>query len=118
MAGLFVYRNLHTGGFSIKQRGRVIARVQRGVAYDVTFKVNEGGRQRVIQEQRKNVHSYVVAKLFYDCDVEKLDPNLEIYYNPYKQSTFTLGGIPIYEASSVIFKDRKCYLNEKCHSNF
>lgn len=69
-----VYRNLHRDCFSIQQRAYhlegcggvnrkgqwyVVAHVTELTLADVTFEVSETGRQRVIQEQRKNVHAYV-----------------------------------------------------------
>ena len=84
-------------------------RIASGIAYGVTFKVNEGGRQRVLQERRKNVHSYVVA--------ERLGPltttgvaALEVRYNPYERGCFTVAGNPIQRATSVLFTDGRCYL--------
>ena len=85
----YVYRNLHTGGFSVKQGGRVVQRPHVFAGGPATFKVNEAGRQRVIHEKRKNVHAYVVLE---NCPEEiaygailTMVPNTarEISYNPY-----------------------------------
>ena len=68
-----VYRNLNNDSFSVQQQRKDLnldGRVRRLQWYvvehvtditleDVTFKVNQAGRDRVIQEQRKNVHAYV-----------------------------------------------------------
>lgn len=109
-AYLYIYRNLRTGGFSVRYKGLVIERIMEGVAFDVMFKVNEAGRQRVLAEGQKNIHSFVVA-----CGLARKtsrEPTglKEIYYNPYKQDCFTVDGVPIERASAVLFKHGKCYL--------
>lgn len=65
---VFVYFNLHNGRWSIKAlsgrfKGCVIAHAREVMLRDVTYKVSEAGRQRVLQEQRKNVHAGVVGTL-------------------------------------------------------
>lgn len=110
-AKYYIYRNLHTGGFSIRHRGLVIERADDIVAENVTFKVNDGGRQRVIREKSKNVHAFVV------CDKYKLTVNNNadlkvITYNPYKLSTFTCEDQPIASANKVALSKGKCYLVE------
>ncbi len=113
-AKYYIYRNLHTGGFSIKLRGRVIDRDNWFIADGVTFKVNESGRQRVITEQRKNVHAFIVAdKYTFAGNTDKIDRLEVITYNPYVHSYFTCNGKEITHARKVIFKQGKCYLLEK-----
>lgn len=86
---VFVYFNLHKRLFSVKalegaNKGRVIAHVDNVSLSDVTFKVSQAGRQRVLREQRKNVHAGVVGTL-----VPMLcGTGLQVTYNPYKYDTF------------------------------
>jgi hypothetical protein len=85
-----VYFNLHRRGWSIKNpatglvenKGTLTTYV---VLKDVTFKVSEAGRQRVILEQRKNVHSFAVGDVS-----EGVHPNatVPVSYNPYKAGHF------------------------------
>ena len=104
---VFVYRNLHQNCWSVKARGgknagRVILHADEVVVLGAEFDVNEKGRQKVLQEQRKNVHAGVVGWLagasvieqrydndvpqdFADVDTEGWD---EVTYNPYKFSSF------------------------------
>jgi hypothetical protein len=110
MAYLYIYRNLRTGGFSVRHRGRVIERISEGVAFDVMFKVNEIGRQRVLLERQKNVHSFVVAAGLARKTDRSHEGLTEIKYNPYKQNCFTVDGEPIQRAAAVLFKDGRCYL--------
>lgn len=111
-AKYYIYRNLHTGGFSIKHRGLVIDRGDSFVAESVTFKVNEKGRQRVLDQGRKGVHAYAVADKYKFNDSIKIDNLCEITYNPYKFPFFTAAGSSIHSASTIAFKNGKCYLIE------
>ena len=62
-AKYYIYRNLHTKGFSMRYKGKVIQRPFCFRAYNVSFKVNEKGRQRVIKERQKNVHTFIVLNI-------------------------------------------------------
>ena len=111
---VFVYFNLHRKLFSIKalegpMKGRVVAHRHTVLLNDATFKVSEAGRQRVIREQRKNVHAGVSGTWF-DDDVVQGKTNAfvtingsAIMYNPYKYSTFVhlYGEHPITSARLV-----------------
>jgi hypothetical protein len=113
VAKFYIYRNLRTGGFSIKHHGRVIKRDNFFIAENVTFKVNESGRQRVIQEKRKNVHAYTVCDKYISArSKDKVDKLRIITYNPYKSANFTCEDCSIETARKVLFKDGKCYLLE------
>jgi len=112
-AKYYIYRNLHTGGFSVKFLGKVIDRDNFFIAEGISFKVNEYGRQRVIMERRKNVHAYVVAdKYTFAGNNDKVDGLDIITYNPYTNNYFTCNGKKITHAKKVIFKQGKCYLIE------
>lgn len=109
MAHLYIYRNLRTGGFSVRHLGKVICRIDTAVAVGVRFKVNLAGRNRVLWERQKNVHSFVVAASL-NRITNPMSNNHEIKYNPYLTDTFTINGKPIHHASSVLFLNGKCYL--------
>ena len=112
-AKFYIYRNLRTKGFSIKKRGRVIDHDNYFEAHDVTFKVNELGRQRVIKNKQKDVHAFVVTdKYYYTSMHQEVDKLPEITYNPYKCPYFLCNGKHITQADKVLFKDGKCYLVE------
>src|SRR5205085_2292095 len=93
---VFVYFNLHKKCFSVKalegaNKGRVIAHTNELDLYDVEFKVSEAGRQRVLREQKKNVHAGVVG--FTDAElpfIPMLDRCKSVTYNPYKFASFVL----------------------------
>ena len=113
---VFVYFNLHRKCFSVKalegvNKGRVIKHAFFVALENVTFKVSETGRQRVLLEKRKNVHAGVVGTL-----VPSLDTvcNERVTYNPYKGSNFTLCGTgdPILASTSaaLVVYDNKGYI--------
>ena len=63
-----IYFNLHRKCYSVRaeegsQKGRVIAHATRLSAQEVTPKVSEAGRQRVLAKGRKQVHAYLQGDL-------------------------------------------------------
>lgn len=65
---VFVYRNLRKRCYSIRAaegtwKGLVIAHAERVEVDDVSFKVSEAGRQRVLRTGVKNVHAGVEGRL-------------------------------------------------------
>ena len=94
---VFVYFNLHKKMFSIKalegpDKGRVIAHSQDVFLENVSFQVSQAGRDRVLHEQRKNVHAGLVGhwKPYFYCGaaVTANSNARKAKYNPYKWSTF------------------------------
>lgn len=86
-----VYRNLQTGSLSVrakegKHKGKVIDHISEVHLNDCEFHVNESGRQRVIENQRKNVHATVKGTLV--DSKHKISNGINIIYNPYKFSEF------------------------------
>jgi len=64
----FVYFNLHTGLWSVKAldgflKGKVVGHAYNIRLTDAEFRVSEAGRQRVLKEQKKNVHAGVVGTI-------------------------------------------------------
>lgn len=89
---VFIYFNLHKKVFSVRsmKSGLVIAHVSNIEISDAVFKVSEKGRQRVIEEKRKNIHAGVVGFISKDEQtIQKLGSKIKkAKYNPYKYSTF------------------------------
>lgn len=85
---VFVYFNLHKKVFSVKdvKTGLVVAHTEDITLQDATFKVSEAGRQRVLKEQRKNVHAGVVGT-YTTNKLTEHNPN-RATYNPYKFDSF------------------------------
>jgi len=99
---VFVYFNLHKHMFSVKalegeNKGKVVAHRLFVVLQDATFKVSEAGRQRVLREQRKNVHAGVVG-IWHDDNLTPRACELastlypRVSYNPYKGDGFVVCG--------------------------
>lgn len=77
-----VYRNLHKQCYSIQQNGIVRCHADHVELYDCTFKVFERGRQRVLREQRKNVHSFIIGKV--SACYNSSPYHTVLFYDPYK----------------------------------
>lgn len=99
-----VYFNFHKKCFSIKcmERGhdmynRVYDHVDTVYLRDVTFKVSEAGRQRVLREKKKNVHATVhgtvldvesMAQWIIDNRAFNASNGTKVAYNPYRYEKF------------------------------
>lgn len=118
-----VYRNLRNGKLSIKccKTNLVVGYADVVYMLDVKFKVGEKSRQRVIRENQKNVHAYVVGSILDTegfisrCDdecysngdlrtykeMDLLKLSTKVTYNPYIYSNFVIEAFetPVYEAS-------------------
>ena len=77
--------------FSIRDRKskRVSAHGNCFTINNVTTKISETSRQRVIREKRKNVHAYLLGN--YQGEFKMDTTNLqECYYNPYTLDSFII----------------------------
>ena len=90
---VFVYKNLHKNCWSIKQDGLVKAHATDLSMWDCSFRVNQAGREKVLEEKRKNVHAGVIGYL--DPHTRALDGRNPLnreyklaMYNPYKYKSF------------------------------
>lgn len=83
-----VYWNLHRNCWSIRHKGKVIGYADSLMLNDVTFKVYEASRQRVIREKKKNVHAFACGTLLEKNGVKPENMNRAISYNPYRFSFF------------------------------
>lgn len=114
---VYVYFNLRKRMFSIKalegeNKGRVIAHAHDVMLKDVTPKVSEAGRQRVLKERRKNVHAGLVGKLWGHDGAIGDKPWLgdcQLTYNPYKFDSFVSRGseVPVTHAQTVVLSTRQ-----------
>jgi len=93
---VFAYRNLHRQCWSVKAlegplKGRVIYHANEITLFECTFKVSQAGRQRVLREQKKNVHAGVqgyISDNFTFADPESHGCDTPVTYNPYKYDSF------------------------------
>lgn len=105
---VMVYYNLHKHTFSIQYKGKVMAHADFVKLEDVEFRVRQGGKDKVRDEKRKNVHAFVIGNLVeyceYPCENIPEEPNQNIVtYNPYKYDSFVRKDTeePIYNANEV-----------------
>ena len=113
---VFVYFNLHKKCWSVKNRstGRVIAHAQVVHLKDAKFKVSRAGRERVLREQRKNVHAGVAGDLIsLDQPFTPTTSSRAISYNPYKAAHFfdVASGAPVSEAARAVLSERKVWVD-------
>lgn len=112
-----VYRNLQVGGYSIRSResetyGTVIGHEETVVMEDVEFVVQEAGRQKVLEEERKNVHAVVrgvvATQDAWTTDTEGAVP---VTYNPYEYAHFVHAETetPIESADRVLIGEDGVY---------
>jgi len=85
-----VYRNLNKKCLSVQSwvegKGwRVTDHVQKIFLDNASFKVSQAGRRRVLAEQKKNVHAFIVGKR---VEQPKKTPVELVKYNPYHCPNF------------------------------
>ena len=87
---VYVYRNLHRNCWSIRQGGIVRVHAHFLSLTRARFHVSEAGRQRVIREQRKNVHAGIsgIIGARKDWFVRNGCELSEVIYDPYTMPTF------------------------------
>lgn len=85
-----VYRNLNKKCLSVQSwvegKGwRVTDHVQKIFLDDASFQVSQAGRNRVLKQQKKNVHAFIIGKR---VDAPKKNPVELVKYNPYHSPNF------------------------------
>ena len=86
---VMVYWNLHKKCFSVKQKGKVLAHTGYVELFYPSYRVSQSGRNRVLREQRKNVHAYVVGYVAKTPSTSIFFGNIKIVrYDPYKNKSF------------------------------
>jgi len=93
-----IYRNLHKKCWSVRQRGKVKLHTDYICLKNAEFKVSQKGRDRVLKEQRKNVHAFIKGFIVNPAEINKMEDVLESYsqkaewvavtYNPYRYDSF------------------------------
>lgn len=90
---VMVYYNLHKHTFSVTYKSKVILHADYVNLKNVEFRVRKGGKEKVRDEKRKNVHAFVIGDLVDYCehpckDLPEESSNKIITYDPYKYDTF------------------------------
>jgi hypothetical protein len=110
-AKYYIYRNLHKGGFSVKHRGRVVARPKTFVLENPELNVSEAGQRRARATRQRNVHAYIVGSKFVERDRRPTGLKGKLYYNPFTCETFVDYDTqrPIKELNQVVFSGDVAY---------
>jgi hypothetical protein len=102
------YYDLHRHTFSVVYKSLVVLKADYLRLTDVEFRVRQGGKQKVRDEQRKNVHAFVIGTLEDYCEfpceeIPQPETNDIITYNPYKYDTFVVKRTeePIFNANEI-----------------
>jgi len=87
-----VYYNLHKHTFSLQSRnkedyGKVIGHTEHVILKNANYVVRKAGRNKVLQEKKKNVHAFVVGELV-EGIVGTRYKEKAVTYNPYKCKSF------------------------------
>jgi len=108
-----VYKNLKfkTPCYSIAHKGKVIGHAKTVVLYHARFHVNENGRQKVLREQRKNVHAWAMGYLVYASNEDVILKGFKLKYNPYKTDHFyeEKSGNKVHSADQLSLTDSGIY---------
>jgi hypothetical protein len=70
----------------MRKRGRVILHAYSFSISNVRFVVQKAGRQKVLEQKRKNVHAFVRGDFVMANSVST--PKRQVTYNPYKKAYF------------------------------
>tara|TARA_Y100000034_G_C6693213_1_gene305320 strand:+ start:174 stop:590 length:417 start_codon:yes stop_codon:yes gene_type:complete len=117
-----IYLNLHktkkegSAVYSVRsmETRRVIKHIKGNVIMNnVQFIVSKAGRDRVLKEQRKNVHAFIRGELV-GCrrsnEPFPILPGGIVTYNPYKYDSFVCT-----TTKKPIYKSRKIYIDKTGH---
>lgn len=107
-----VYRNLHKKDETVysvmdKKTRRVLGHTSKVVLNNCSFDVSQAGRERVLREQKKNVHAYITGNYeTYDDESDDFATGHFVEYNPYRNKTFQhrWSAEPIYSSARVIVR--------------
>ena len=83
-----IHMNLHKGLWSIRHKGKVIDNCNDALFWIDRLHVSETGRQRVIRNQRREVHAWICGRLeLHNCEPVVCKPQ-EYTYNPFRSPVF------------------------------
>ena len=103
---IYVYRNLHTGTWSIRMRqtGLISGHPPLVCLRHATFRVGKTGREKVRRLGVKHVHAGVAGQRTPNSRKRPDGKPVSITYDPYKYETFVdkINGTPVYTAEHVV----------------
>jgi len=113
-----VYFNLHKHCLSLRNEKtrKVVSHCESVWFKDAEFKVSQAGRQRVLNQKKKNVHAVVRGEVLSidNTQVMNLDGYSLIYYNPYIYKSFIEWNSekPVKSAKSVVVVGKSVFAKD------
>lgn len=118
----FVYFNLHSGQWSVRVGGLVLAHARYVLLEDGRGKVSQAGRERVLREGKKNVHAGITGTVVaIGADAVSAGMSAfgkpqaveEITYNPYKYDAFVNANAPgfKFQGAPLVYMGRNRYVS-------
>ena len=122
----FVYRNLRTGNWSLRNTSTGLVYGHKDTVFLVRAnpKVSQAGRKRVLEDRQKNVHAGILGTVIHTSSgladhqsVIEARGYREITYNPYKYSSFVYKDTeepvePLEDGYAVIMNDNSVFILE------
>lgn len=111
-----VYRNLHTGTWSVVDRvsGKVADHPDEAIILAARLVVQPAGNAKVRKTKKKFVHAYVRGERgsfdeLQALHIKALDKGVKITYNPYEHTSFVVAGshTPVHTADWVYLASDK-----------
>lgn len=104
-----VHRNLHKACWSVRRKGEATAHTRRIFLANVSFRVSQAGRAKVLEKQVRSVHAYAAGTEIDSFEFGEWD---RVSYNPYRAGAFTLNdGTEVHQAAIVKFEiDGVCWV--------
>jgi hypothetical protein len=94
--------------------GLVLGYAESVLIHSAQFKVSESGRQKVLANHRKLVHSSVVGILISVDQPKPQHMDTVVNYFPYVRGDYhTESGVTITQASQVHFESKRCYIQQE-----
>ena len=79
---------------------------------NVSFRIQPGGRSRVLNEQVRNVHAFARGDIVEESEIDSETPlGREITYNPFKHESFVYAddGSPVHQVAKAYFLGKNVY---------
>jgi len=104
-----IYRNLGNQvkeRYSVQQKGLIVAHTNELSLENCVFTIRISGRERVRQEERKNVHAFLIGNI----SEKDLDCTRRVSYNPYNDNGFVCEGEEIKKANYVKITEKGVFV--------
>ncbi len=106
-----IYFNLNKKMLSVQTKvdgkWKVTSHCHTAYVRNAQFKVSESGRQRVLNQKKKNVHAFIIGTLVSGIQSNKYF--LSVRYNPYEMDQFQCQGANIFRAEEVLLHGRQVF---------